>query len=253
MCNFMFELLRNILRLMLFLGGPWLLVGAWGINRYYFCREKQSCPFRNAVLMNLLKFRTWQSHTPQREGVNWSLVCCCSLVLPCLHVSTAASDTLELWCAAWCCQWCLLAPSGATAASAQQQRPVWEHGPEDRAPTHSNPADKVLMSVARYGHSMFWLCCAGAKSVCNLFICTMLKIIIYYLMSVPYLGYVLAISLSGTGNCSANVPLTPSLSLGYFAGIFSRMLSCNTFPTSVARSCTGSSLTAHSLYGICFA
>lgn len=72
------------------------------------------------------------------------------------------------------------------------------------------------------------------------------------LMSVPYLGCDLATSLSGTGRCSANAPLTPSFPLGYFAGIFSRMLSCSTSPTSIAHSCTGSSFTAHSWYGICF-
>lgn len=136
--------------------------------------------------------------------------------------------------------------------SAQQQRPVWEHGPEDRAPTHSHPAHKGLMSVACYGHSVFWLCCAGAKSVCDLFICTVLKIIMYYLLCVPYSGCALSISVSGTGKRSANVPLTPSFSLGYSAGIFSRMLSCSTSSTSVAHSCTASSFTAHSLYGICF-
>lgn len=120
----------------------------------------------------------------------------------------------------------------AAAVSARQRRPVWEHVPKDRDPTHSHPADKVLMSVACCGHSTFWLCCAGAKSVCDLFICTVLKIIMYCLMCVPYSGCVLSISLSGTGKCSANVPLTPSFSLGYFVGMFSRMLSCSTSPTS---------------------
>lgn len=48
MSIFMFELLRNILRLMFFMGGPWPLVvlGPWCINKCYFCREKQSCPFK---------------------------------------------------------------------------------------------------------------------------------------------------------------------------------------------------------------
>lgn len=66
---------------------------------------------------------------------------------------------------------------------------VWQElCPEGAAPAHSHLADKALMHVARCGHRAFWPCHAGAKPACDLFICTVLKIITLYLMCIPCSG-----------------------------------------------------------------
>lgn len=60
-----------------------------------------------------------------------------------------------------------------------EQRFGWEQRPEGTAVTYSHLTGKALMHVAGYGHSAFWICYAGAKPVRVLFICTVVKIIMY--------------------------------------------------------------------------
>lgn len=48
LCIFMFELLRIAARPMFAMGGPWseVVLEPWRINRWYFCRERHSCPLQ---------------------------------------------------------------------------------------------------------------------------------------------------------------------------------------------------------------